>query len=105
MTKLNDQVGDHAAYIWGAATKGCLFLNHARHLNEEFFSKFKAAIDINPGKTGKYLPGTGLPIISPSQYSGRARDNDIILVANPNYFDEIFKDVKQINTTADCIKI
>jgi hypothetical protein len=46
-------------------------------------------IDINPFKQGKYLPVTGLPVLSPENgVSGMVR-YDAIFVMNFNYFDEI----------------
>ena len=46
-------------------------------------------VDINPGKQGKFLPGTGLEVRPPAQVlkSLEARSN--IYVMNPNYLEEI----------------
>ena len=46
-----------------------------------------AVVDLNPAKQGRFVPGTGQPIIAPSDLRGyRART---ILVMNPKYLDEI----------------
>jgi hypothetical protein len=45
-------------------------------------------IDINPAKQGKYVPGTGHPIVSPEHL--KKRDGHIagIVNMNPNYLEE-----------------
>jgi len=72
--------------IWGGGSKGVIFaLQLLRHggVTPDF------VIDINPFKQGKYLPVTGLPVLSPENgVSGMAR-HDAIFVMNSNYFDEI----------------
>ncbi|MCZ2114249.1 MAG: class I SAM-dependent methyltransferase, partial [Anaerolineae bacterium] len=50
--------------VWGAGSKGVTFLN-VMGTGEEIV----AVVDINPRKQGKYVPGTGQPIISPDQVS------------------------------------
>ena len=43
------------------------------------------AIDSNQEKCRHFMPGTGLPIVSPSGL----KDGDTVIVMNPNYLDEI----------------
>jgi hypothetical protein len=71
--------------IWGGAAKGVMFSHHAlaRGLSLEF------AIDINPAKQGKYLAGTGMPVLSPAQGLPGLRPGADIFVMNSNYLEEI----------------
>jgi hypothetical protein len=48
-------------------------------------------IDINPAKQGKYLPGTGLLVRSPTQALPSLPQGSTIYVMNSNYLDEIKK--------------
>jgi len=72
--------------IWGGASKGVIFslqLLRRGGVTPNF------VIDINPFKQGKFMPVTGLPVLSPEDgVSGMSR-NDAIFVMNSNYFDEI----------------
>ena len=77
---------DRKHVIWGGGSKGVIFALHLLRRGEvtpDF------VIDINPFKQGKYLPVTGLPVLSPENgLLGMAR-HDAIFVMNSNYFDEI----------------
>lgn len=79
-------------YVWGAGTKGCMFLNHGKK-NGIFFKKVKNAIDINPNKIGKFLDGSGVKIISKKMFFDKVRSNDLLLIANPAYKREIKKEI------------
>lgn len=70
--------------IWGAASKGVTFAliaNNASGVEIDF------AIDLNKAKQGRFLPTTGLPVISPSQ----AHEKGVlsVVIMNPNYESEI----------------
>jgi C-methyltransferase C-terminal domain/Methyltransferase domain len=69
--------------VWGAGAKGVTFLN-TLSLGPD---AVPAVVDLNPGKQGRYVPGTGQPIIAPSDL--RHHRAGTILVMNPNYLDEI----------------
>lgn len=75
-------------FVWGAATKGCMFLVHATR-RPALLGRVVAAVDMNPGKWDRFLPGSGVPILSPEAFFSRARAGDVLLVANPNYRGEI----------------
>ncbi len=70
--------------IWGAGSKGVIFAFHTQRLG--CMANF--VIDINPVKQGKYIPVTGLPILSPQSINQLTRD-DVIFILNLNYYDEI----------------
>lgn len=70
-----------AAY--GAAAKGVVLLN-VFGLDHEWIS---CVADISPHKQGRFIPGTGQPIISPEQLA--ERDEDMCLILPWNLMDEI----------------
>jgi hypothetical protein len=74
-----------APLIWGAAAKGVMF---AHHLAERGIG-IGAAVDINPAKQGHFLPGTGLPVLSPAQALAAMAPGTPLFVMNSNYLPEI----------------
>jgi len=76
-----DQDGKVAA-VWGAGSKGVMFLNMpvAR-------DRIKYALDINPHKHGKYIPGSGQQIMPPTWL--KTNMVDAVIVMNPIYAEEI----------------
>jgi C-methyltransferase C-terminal domain len=69
--------------LWGAGAKGVTFalmIDPSGQLIDH-------AIDINPAKQGRHLPGSGLAVLSPEK--SRARNPRTIVVMNPNYIEEI----------------
>jgi SAM-dependent methyltransferase len=80
--------------VWGAATKGAMLLN----LLDPDCQMVRAVVDINPGKQGRFVPGTGHPIVSPVSL----REDPVagILLMNPNYFDECLELLTQLGISA-----
>ena len=77
---------DHTrASVWGAASKGVIY----SLLRERAGYPVKAIIDLNPAKQGKYLPGTGIKVMSPKDAMMLLQKGDTITVMNPNYLGEI----------------
>lgn len=68
--------------LWGAGAKGATFAN----LLDPHCQLIDCIIDINPNKQGRFIPGTGHPIIAPDQLKGR--DVKSIVLMNPNYRQE-----------------
>lgn len=79
---------NQSCYFWGGATKGCMFLWHANRL-ERLVDRVPYAIDINPGKQGRWLPGSLVSIESPDRFFKDAKPGDVLAIANPAYKDEI----------------
>ena len=68
---------------YGAAAKGNTLLNYCKIDS----SIIKAVGDLNPNKQGKFLPGTGIPVISPTDLVNYSPD--VVLVLPWNLSDEI----------------
>lgn len=75
--------GRIAAY--GAAAKGTILLNRLGLTREAI----AYAVDRNPLKQGRYIPGTGIPIVAPERM--RAEPPDYLLVLPWNFRDEIMR--------------
>ena len=69
--------------LWGAGSKGVTFLN-ALHVTHDTVA---AVVDINPRKTGRFIPGTGQEVISPEFLP--LDPPDTVIVMNPVYEEEI----------------
>jgi SAM-dependent methyltransferase len=65
---------------WGAGSKGNTFLNIVG-------KDVSAIVDINPKKRGKFVAGTGQPIIAPGELTENPPSTVVIM--NPIYRDEI----------------
>jgi hypothetical protein len=86
--------------IWGGATKGVLFAHHLKTLAPDVFKRIRCAIDINPNKQNKFLPSTKLKIISDADFLAASNGDEIVVVMNPNYFDEIKLFLEQKDTSS-----
>ena len=69
--------------LWGGASKGVTF---ALILGDHC-SKISAAIDINPVRSGSFMPLTGLPVITPE--AAHRGSITMAYVLNPLYLSEI----------------
>jgi 2-polyprenyl-3-methyl-5-hydroxy-6-metoxy-1,4-benzoquinol methylase len=74
-----DRQGQGAVALWGAGAKGVTFAN----LIDPECALVDCVVDINPGKQGCFIPGTGHPIVAPHQLAERGVGT--IVVMNPNY--------------------
>lgn len=68
--------------LWGAGAKGTTFA----HLIDPGSERLDCVVDINPKKQGRFVPGTGHPIVAPEDLA--ARDVICAILMNPNYRDE-----------------
>lgn len=76
--------------IWGSGSKGVTFLN-LLNLQDEV----EYAVDINPRKHNKFIPGTGQKIVDPNHME--TYQPDIVIVMNPLYQQEIQETLSQMN--------
>lgn len=81
----DEQNGDRPTAIWGGASKGVIFALHRERANRPI----ETVIDINPAKQGRYLPGTGLRVQSPTEALPALPQGATLYVMNPNYLAEI----------------
>ncbi len=82
------------AVLWGAGSKGVTFLNTFKDLCPADY-----AVDLNPRKHGRFLPGCGVEIAAPEFLRGLKPD--LILIANPLYQDEISRAVVDMGVAAE----
>lgn len=68
--------------LWGAGAKGATFAN----LIDPDCTLIDCVVDLNPNKQSCYIPGTGHPIIAPTDLPLRGIRN--IVLMNPNYREE-----------------
>ncbi len=85
--------------LWGAGAKGVNF----SLMVDPHASMIDHVIDINPAKQGKYLPGSGVPVVSP--LTAATRKASTIYVMNPNYLDEIRTIATNVGIAAEFVPI
>ena len=73
---------DGPVALWGAGAKGCTLAA----LVDPDATLVDSLVDINPGKQGHFVAGTGHPILAPAQAAARGVRSAILM--NPNYLDE-----------------
>ena len=88
---------NRTVWLWGASSKGVTFAQ----LVDPDGSQLAGAIDINQKKIGYFMPGTGLPIVSPSVL----QDGDTVIIMNPNYRAEITSCIGGMGITARLLSV
>ena len=68
--------------LWGAGAKGATFAN----LIDPDCSLIDCVIDVNPNKHGRFIPGTGHPIVALAELP--ARGVKFAVLMNANYCEE-----------------
>jgi hypothetical protein len=58
-------------------------------------------VDVNPAKQGRFIPGTGHPIIAPTALADFGVTH--VLAMNPNYHAEIAADLARIAPTTSLL--
>ena len=86
------------AVVWGAGSKGVTFLNIFKN-----HDSLEYVVDINPHKQGKFVPGTGQPIVDPPFLS--SYKPDVVFVMNPLYRQEIAARLADLSVQADLILV
>ncbi|HUP74772.1 MAG TPA: class I SAM-dependent methyltransferase [Acidimicrobiales bacterium] len=80
--------------IWGAGSKAVSFLT-----NLEVGHLVELAVDVNPNKQGRFLVGTGHPVVGPEALRGH-RDLQVI-VMNPVYLSEVTNSLRRLDIPAE----
>jgi hypothetical protein len=70
---------------WGGASKGVIF----SLLRERIGKPIRAVVDVNPAKQEKFLPVTGLKVLSVEEVISQFPVDTMVYVMNSNYLDEI----------------
>lgn len=83
--------------LWGAGAKAVSFAN----LVDPLCETIEAIVDVNPSKQGKFLPGSRHPIVSPERLTSIRPQT--VLVLNPNYRDEIRRQLKTLELNSDVV--
>lgn len=83
--------------LWGAGAKGATFAN----LVDPDCVLIDCVVDLNPNKQGRYIPGTGHPIVAPSELAKRGVSNAVLM--NPNYREENLKLLAEADIELDLI--
>jgi len=68
--------------LWGAGAKGVTLAN----LVDPEREWIACVVDLNPGKQGHYIPGTGHPIVAHQELA--KYDVETVILMNPNYREE-----------------
>ena len=90
---IESEAAEGAVYVWGAATKGVMFCHHLNRAAPTLAQRVKGAVDINPMKSGRYMPSTRLPILDVDAFASTYSEGDLVVIMNPNYRDEILADL------------
>ncbi|MFC1889608.1 class I SAM-dependent methyltransferase [Thermodesulfobacteriota bacterium] len=94
----NFNTRDKRVVIWGSGSKGVSFLT-ALEITEEI----EYAVDINPHRTGFFMPGNGQKIVAIDFLKGY--EPDIVIIMNPIYRQEIQDDLDNLNIRAELLTV
>ncbi len=80
--------------VWSAGAKGATFL----HLVDPERASIRLAVDVHPGKQGRFVAGTGHAVVAPDLAS--LDGVRTVVVMNPNYRDEVERTIATIGLAA-----
>jgi len=84
--------------IWGASSKGIAFLTSL-----DACDTVKYAVDINPYKQGRFMPGTGQEIVGPAFLKDYVPD--LVVLMNAIYVDEIRSDLAKLGLEPELLVV
>ena len=79
---LSSRPADDRTVLWGSGSRAVGFLGAVPGSG-----RVSGVVDINPHRSGRYMPGFAHPILSPAALARRGCDTVVIM--NPVYHDEI----------------
>lgn len=85
--------------LWGAGAKGVSFAI----LSDPDSGLIDHVVDVNPQKQGYFLPGSGLPVVSPEESA--KRNPATIFVMNENYVKEISAKAREVGLNARLVPV
>jgi hypothetical protein len=92
------EAGRGKTVLWGAGSK-CVAFCTTLGLDRQIMY----AVDINPNKQGRYLPGTGHPVVAPQTL--RQDPPDQVVVMNPIYIEEVTHLINQLAVTTTVLAV
>lgn len=81
--------------IWGAGSKGITFVNAVQAARQAV----DCLVDVNPRKLGKYVSGSGHPILA-REYLVELQP-DVVIIPNAHYKKEIGEDLSRLGIDAE----
>jgi SAM-dependent methyltransferase len=96
--KITQLARDGRVAIWGAGAKGSTFAN----LVDPDGVTLDCVVDLNPNKQGRFLPGTGHPIVDYHELPRRGVTSAILM--NPNYREENLALLRQAQIRANLVE-
>jgi SAM-dependent methyltransferase len=84
--------------LWGAGSKAVALLTTCG-----IGPEIECLVDINPHKAGKFLPGTGHPVVAPEFL--REYQPQLVIAMNPVYQDEIRQHLSALAVAADIVPL
>lgn len=84
--------------IWGAGSKAVSFLTVVGR-----DAKVAYAVDVNPNKHGKFLPGSGHLVVAPEFLKGY--QPDLVIAMNSEYQDEIGATLTELGVPAELLAL
>jgi SAM-dependent methyltransferase len=84
--------------LWGGGSKGVSFITTL-----ELEDEIAAVVDVNPHKQGMFMPGSGHPVIAPSEL--RAVRADLVIVMNPIYMVEIKAELDRLDLDPELLPV
>jgi hypothetical protein len=94
---VEELAGRGPTFVWGAGAKGATFCD----MVDPDGALLAGAVDLNPAKQGRFVAGTGHPIVSPEQAVGLGMMAAIVL--NPMYTTEISAQLMSLGSGATVI--
>jgi len=96
--KIEELTSKGKTAIWGAGAKGVTFVN----LIDPECKLIDCVIDLNNKKQGKFIAGTGHPIVNYKDI--QSREIKSVVLMNPNYFDETSQLIEKSNLDINLIQ-
>ena len=90
--------GGGCTVIWGAGSKGVAFLTTLGA-----GSVVEAAVDVNPFKQGRFMPGTGQRVLAPAELAALSPGR--VIVMNPVYVPEIGAQLRSLGVAAELLAV
>jgi len=91
--QLKEVIKDNKYIIWGGSSKGVTF---SFFCTEQYgIAPPIGIIDSDPGRQGKFIHTSGVEILSPKEGLALLGDNDVLVISNPVYKDEILDAIKK----------